>query len=111
MSAEKSDKVHSDVLASARQACYKARDEFYACLERESGKVASECASVGLLYPAECKKFRANFENSCRLAWVKHFDRLHCGKKRTQRLLDDNELRRGPLTLPQQPFTYKPPAN
>lgn len=94
MSMENPDKVHPDVLANAREACYKARDAFYACLERESDKVASESASVGLLYPRDCKKFRVDFEKNCRPAWVKHFDRLHCAKKRTQRLLDDNESRR-----------------
>ncbi|GFS41590.1 hypothetical protein Acr_00g0075240 [Actinidia rufa] len=38
---------------------------------------------------------------------VKHFDRQYASKKRLQRLLDDNESRRGPLTLP-QPSTFKP---
>lgn len=104
-----SDKVHTDVLSSAREACYKARDAFYACLENESGKKATEIASVGLLYPPECKKYRTEFESCCRPAWVKHFDRQYCAKKRAQRLLDDNESRRGPLTLP-QPYTFKPPA-
>ena len=37
---------------------------------------------------------------------MKHFDRQYCSKKRVQRLLDDNESRRGPLLLP-QPYTFK----
>ncbi|GAB4832707.1 hypothetical protein Ancab_006724 [Ancistrocladus abbreviatus] len=100
-----SNSVHTDVLSEARQACYKARDAFYACLERESKKKATEIASVGLLYPVDCKKSRVEFENSCRSSWVKHFDRQYCAKKRVQRLLEDNESRRGPLSLPQ---TYPP---
>ncbi|KAH7853223.1 hypothetical protein Vadar_000221 [Vaccinium darrowii] len=101
------DKVYTDVLFKARQACYKARDEFYACLEKESNKKPTEIATVGLLYPVECKKFRNQFESQCRTTWVKHFDRQYASKKRLQRLLDDNESRRGPLSLP-QPYTFKP---
>ncbi|KMT03563.1 hypothetical protein BVRB_8g192390 [Beta vulgaris subsp. vulgaris] len=92
--AQNPEKVHKDVLADARQACYKARDAFYNCLERESGKKASESACAGLLYPRDCKAARSNFELNCRPAWVKHFDRLYCTNKRTQRFLDDNESRR-----------------
>ncbi|KAK9213614.1 hypothetical protein WN943_003002 [Citrus x changshan-huyou] len=101
------DEVHTDVLLKARQACYKSRDAFYACLEKESNKKPTEIASVGLLYPAECKALRAQFVNHCRASWVKHFDRLYCKNKRVRRLLDDDETRRGPLTLP-QPYTFKP---
>ncbi|KAF7147737.1 hypothetical protein RHSIM_Rhsim03G0256600 [Rhododendron simsii] len=115
------EKVYTDVLSEARQACYKARDEFYACLERESNKKPTEIATVGLLYPVECKKCRDKFVNQCRPTWlgvlilghlclfeivqVKHFDRQYSSKKK--RLLDDNESRRGPLSLP-QPYTFKP---
>ncbi|ESR66905.1 hypothetical protein KPL70_027763 [Citrus sinensis] len=102
------DEVHTDVLLKARQACYKSRDAFYDCLEKESNKKPTEIASVGLLYPAECKALRAQFVNHCRASWVKHFDRLYCKNKRVRRLLDDGgETRRGPLTLP-QPYTFKP---
>ncbi|KAL7093325.1 hypothetical protein ACP275_11G034200 [Erythranthe tilingii] len=94
-SSQAADSVHSDVLSEARMACYKARDVFYACLEKESDKKPTECASVGLLYPAECKKNREAYVNQCRPTWVKHFDRQYCAKKRVQRLLDDNESRRG----------------
>ncbi|KAI3715005.1 hypothetical protein L6452_21968 [Arctium lappa] len=99
------DKIHTDVLSDARQACYKARDAFYACLEKESNKKATEIASVGLLYPLECKKTREAYDKGCRRTWVKHFDRQYCAKKRVQRLLDDNESRRGPMSLP-QPSTF-----
>ncbi|KHN18325.1 hypothetical protein glysoja_006738 [Glycine soja] len=85
-------KIHTDVLTKARDSCYNARDAFYACLEKESDKKPTEIASVGLLYPVECKT-------------VKHFDRQYCQNKRVQRLLDDKGSRRGPLTLP-QPFTF-----
>ncbi|XP_050228189.1 uncharacterized protein LOC126677554 [Mercurialis annua] len=101
------DKIHTDVLFKARDACYKARDAFYACLEKESGKRPTEIGSVGLLYPVECKAARAKFENNCRPTWVKHFDRLYSKNKRVQRLLDDKDSRRGPLSLP-QPYTFKP---
>ncbi|XP_059637775.1 uncharacterized protein LOC132279754 isoform X2 [Cornus florida] len=87
--------VHADVLSKARQSCYKARDAFYACLEKESNKKPTEIASVGLLYPVECKKPRDQYVKQCRPTWVKHFDRQYCAKKRVQRLLDDNEGRRG----------------
>ncbi|KAL7134537.1 hypothetical protein ABFS83_11G032800 [Erythranthe nasuta] len=109
-SSQAADSIHSDVLSEARIACYKARDAFYACLEKESDKKPTESASVGLLYPAECKKNREAYVNQCRPTWVKHFDRQYCAKKRVQRLLDDNESRRGPLSLP-QPYTFKPPCS
>lgn len=64
------DEVHTDVLLKARQACYKSRDAFYDCLEKESNKKPTEIASVGLLYPAECKALRAQFVNHCRASWV-----------------------------------------
>uniref|UniRef100_A0A0R0FKP0 Uncharacterized protein n=1 Tax=Glycine max TaxID=3847 RepID=A0A0R0FKP0_SOYBN len=86
-----------------------ARDAFYACLEKESDKKPTEIASVGLLYPVECKQCRNEYVKQCRSSWVKHFDRQYCQNKRVQRLLDDKGSRRGPLTLP-QPFTFKPIA-
>lgn len=64
------DEVHTDVLLKGRHACYKSRDAFYACLEKESNKKPTEIASVGLLYPAECKALRAQFVNHCRASWV-----------------------------------------
>ncbi|XP_073273951.1 uncharacterized protein [Primulina huaijiensis] len=105
-----SDTVHTDVLSQARLACYKARDAFYSCLEKETNKKPTEIASVGLLYPVECKKTREEYVKQCRPTWVKHFDRQYCAKKRVQRLLDDNDSRRGPLSLP-QPSTFKPPSS
>ncbi|KAL9664726.1 hypothetical protein QQ045_020133 [Rhodiola kirilowii] len=66
-----------------------ARDAFYACLEKESSKKPTEIATVGLLYPAECKKTRAAYEKQCRSSWVKHFDRDYCAKKKVKRFLDD----------------------
>ncbi|CAL9049844.1 uncharacterized protein LOC103980301 [Musa acuminata AAA Group] len=103
-----SDGVMADVLAQGRAACYKARDAFFACLEKESDKKPTEIATVGLLYPAQCKSARAEFASKCRPTWVKHFDRQYCAKKRVQRLLDDgNDPRRGPISLP-QPYTFKP---
>ncbi|CDP10215.1 unnamed protein product [Coffea canephora] len=88
-------KIQTDVLSQARQSCYKARDAFYACLEKQSSKKPSEIGYVGLLYPVECKKPREEFVKQCRPTWVKHFDRQYCAKRRVQRLLDDNESRRG----------------
>ncbi|KZV45401.1 hypothetical protein F511_42756 [Dorcoceras hygrometricum] len=105
-----SDTVHADVLSQSRLACYKARDAFYSCLEKESNKKPTESASVGLLYPLDCKKTRVKYEKQCRPTWVKHFDRQYCAKKRVQRLLDDNESRRGPLSLPQH-STFRPPCS
>ncbi|KAL5066214.1 hypothetical protein RYX36_027951 [Vicia faba] len=104
--AENDDKVQSDVLSKARESCYKARDAFYSCLEKGCDKKPTEIASVGLLYPIECKKSRDQFVNQCRSSWVKHFDRQYCRNKRDQRLLDDKGARRGPLLLP-QPCTLK----
>ncbi|EOY29576.1 hypothetical protein QUC31_020721 [Theobroma cacao] len=106
----KQDEIHTDVLLKARQACYKARDAFYSCLEKQSDKKPTEIGSVGLLYPTECKGSREEFVKHCRASWVKHFDRQYCMTKRTQRLLDDRETRRGPLLLP-QPHTFKPPTS
>ncbi|XP_048323658.2 cytochrome c oxidase subunit 6B-like protein new16 isoform X2 [Ziziphus jujuba] len=102
--------IRTDVLAEARQACYKARDAFYACVEKETDKKPTEIASVGLLYPSDCKASRAEFEKLCRASWVNHFDRQYCKNRRVQRLLDDKESRRGPLLLP-QPYTFKPTAS
>ncbi|KAK4765784.1 hypothetical protein SAY86_026874 [Trapa natans] len=99
--------IHADVLLSAREACYKARDAFYDCIEKHSDKNPTEIASVGLLYPADCKKSRAEFVKHCRASWVKHFDRLHCRNKTMQRHLDDKDSKRGPIALP-QPYTFKP---
>ncbi|XP_020589807.1 uncharacterized protein LOC110031104 [Phalaenopsis equestris] len=99
--------VMEDVLAKGRESCYKARDAFYTCLEKEADKKPTEVATVGLLYPAECKNSRDEFVKSCRPTWVKHFDRQYCAKKRVQRLLDNDESRRGPISLP-QPYTFKP---
>ncbi|KAJ3677209.1 hypothetical protein LUZ60_002933 [Juncus effusus] len=93
--------VMTDVLAQGRRSCYKARDAFYACLENEADKKPTEIATVGLLYPKECKKSREQYVNSCRPTWVRHFDRQYCAKKRVQRLLDNDDSRRGPITLPQ----------
>ncbi|KAL6596274.1 hypothetical protein ACP70R_000948 [Stipagrostis hirtigluma subsp. patula] len=98
--------VMPDVLAKGREACYKARDAFYACVDKHADKKPTEIATMGLLYPADCKKARANFVSSCRPTWVKHFDRQYCAKKRVQRLLDSDENRRGPISLP-QPYTFK----
>ncbi|KAF5946943.1 hypothetical protein HYC85_017171 [Camellia sinensis] len=81
----------NDFLFSDRN---KARNAFYACLERESNKKPTEIASVGLLYPVECKNSRDQFAKQCRPTWVKHFDRQYASKKRLHRLLDDNESRR-----------------
>ncbi|XP_002444420.2 uncharacterized protein LOC8080607 [Sorghum bicolor] len=98
--------VMPDVLAKGREACYKARDAFYACVEKHADKKPTEIATMGLLYPADCKKSRANYVSNCRPTWVKHFDRQYCSKKRVQRLLDGDEDRRGPISLP-QPYTFK----
>lgn len=49
----------------------KARDAFYACVEKESDKKQTEIASKGLLYPAECKASREEFVKHCRTSWVK----------------------------------------
>ncbi|TMW96971.1 hypothetical protein EJD97_006451 [Solanum chilense] len=91
---QNTEKIHTDVLSQARISCYKARDAFYSCLEKESNKKPTEIATVGLLYPVECKKTREEYVKQCRPTWVKHFDRQYCGKKRVQRLLDDNDSRR-----------------
>ncbi|XP_027918477.1 uncharacterized protein LOC114177367 [Vigna unguiculata] len=95
----KSDKIHTDVLTEAREACYKARDAFYACLKKESDKNPTEIASVGLLYPLECKQCRNEYVKQCRSSWVKHFDRQYCQNKRVQTLLDDKGSTRGPSNI------------
>ncbi|KAK9098259.1 hypothetical protein Syun_025304 [Stephania yunnanensis] len=101
-------KISTDVLQESRNSCYKARDAFYACVQKESNKKPTEIATVGLLYPAECKPSREEFVANCRPTWVKHFDRQYCLKKRVRRLLDDSdsESRRGPMSLP-KPSTFK----
>ncbi|QCD80519.1 Cytochrome c oxidase [Vigna unguiculata] len=77
----------------------KARDAFYACLKKESDKNPTEIASVGLLYPLECKQCRNEYVKQCRSSWVKHFDRQYCQNKRVQTLLDDKGSTRGPSNI------------
>ncbi|KAG6552311.1 hypothetical protein Mapa_006164 [Marchantia paleacea] len=97
-----SSAVARDVLADGRAACYKARDEFYACLDKTAGSTPTEVASVGLLYSTDCKHARDDYMKSCRPTWVKHFDRQYAGKKRVKRLLDkDTTQGGGAFTLPQ----------
>ncbi|CAA6653448.1 unnamed protein product [Spirodela intermedia] len=100
-------KIYPDVLSEARKACYTARDAFYACLEKETGRKNTESGYSGLLYPAECAQSRADYVKQCRPAWVKHFDKLAATNKKVKRLLDDDDPRRGPISLP-QPFVFKP---
>ncbi|KAH7431437.1 hypothetical protein KP509_08G047900 [Ceratopteris richardii] len=76
------------------------------CLEKQKNLTPTEVASVGLLYPVTCKKARAEFEKNCRITWVKHFDREYCAKKRVNRLLDKENMRSGPINLPQS-STFK----
>lgn len=48
-----------------------ARDAFFKCVEADSGHTTpTEIASVGLLYPAQCKSARAFYEQNCRSTWV-----------------------------------------
>eukprot|EP00252_Welwitschia_mirabilis_P008499 TRINITY_DN20394_c0_g1_i1.p1 TRINITY_DN20394_c0_g1~~TRINITY_DN20394_c0_g1_i1.p1 ORF type:complete len:123 (-),score=14.21 TRINITY_DN20394_c0_g1_i1:248-616(-) len=98
--------VHKDVLAAGREACYRARDNFFACIERKGNSKPTEVASVGLLYPSECKKARADFVKHCRPTWVKHFDRQYAAKKRVERLMDPEGSNKGAMSLP-QPYTFK----
>ncbi|KAH9318046.1 hypothetical protein KI387_019815, partial [Taxus chinensis] len=67
---EDQDEIQKDVLSAGRNACYKARDMFYACVEKKASSKPTEIASVGLLYPAECKPARAEFEKHCRPTWI-----------------------------------------
>ncbi|KAL3675838.1 hypothetical protein R1sor_025786 [Riccia sorocarpa] len=98
-----SSAVSRDVLADGRAACYKARDNFYACLERTTGTTPTEVASVGLLYSAECKPARELYMKACRPTWVKHFDRQYAARRRVKRLLDkDSSQGGGAFTLPQR---------
>ncbi|PHT73726.1 hypothetical protein T459_24511 [Capsicum annuum] len=66
---QNTDKIHTDVLSQARTSCYKARDAFYSCMEKESSKKPTEIATVGLLYPVECKKTREEYVKQCRPTW------------------------------------------
>ncbi|KAG0557248.1 hypothetical protein M758_11G108900 [Ceratodon purpureus] len=101
--------VEKDVLAAGRASCYKARDAFFNCVEADSGHTTpTEVASVGLLYPSQCKPARAFFEENCRSTWVKHFDRQYSAKKRVKRLLDAGDQNRGPITLPSNKVGLQP---
>ncbi len=51
--------------------CFQARDAFFRCVEADAGHTTpTEVASVGLLYPSQCKTLRANYEQLCRSTWV-----------------------------------------
>ncbi|XP_016579816.1 uncharacterized protein LOC107877633 isoform X2 [Capsicum annuum] len=63
------DEIRTDVLTKARISCYKARDAFYSCLENKSDKKPTEIATVGLLYPVDCKKTRQEYVKRCRPTW------------------------------------------
>ena len=39
-------------------------------MEKHADKKPTEIATMGLLYPADCKKSRANFVSNCRPTWV-----------------------------------------
>lgn len=39
-------------------------------MEKHADKRPTEIATMGLLYPADCKKSRANFVSNCRPTWV-----------------------------------------
>uniref|UniRef100_A0A3B6RHT8 CHCH domain-containing protein n=1 Tax=Triticum aestivum TaxID=4565 RepID=A0A3B6RHT8_WHEAT len=62
--------IMADVLSKGRESCYKARDAFYACVEKHADKKPTEIATMGLLFPADCKKSRAQYVSSCRPSWV-----------------------------------------
>ncbi|XP_057872783.1 uncharacterized protein LOC131078950 isoform X3 [Cryptomeria japonica] len=88
---EDDDQIHKDVLLAGRDACYKgtthtssgenARDMFYACVEKNVKSKPTEIASVGLLYPAECKRARTEYEKQCRPTWAWHRSSTHARGK------------------------------
>ena len=49
--------------ANSRKLCYKARDKYYECRDKNPDKTEV------------CEEFRKMFEKSCLPSWVKHFDR------------------------------------
>lgn len=51
-----------------RAKCWLARDNYWTCLDKNTGKNSTEDS------PA-CKEFRKIYEQSCSAQWVKHFDR------------------------------------
>ncbi|ESP02868.1 hypothetical protein LOTGIDRAFT_185601 [Lottia gigantea] len=46
-----------------REICYKARDDFWKCVEDNDGD------------KSKCKKLRSIYESKCSKSWVKHFDK------------------------------------
>ncbi|KAI3943109.1 hypothetical protein MKW92_014457 [Papaver armeniacum] len=96
--------------------CYqnltKARDAFYSCIEKGSNKKPTETPPSVFSIQLNTKNLGLNmFKLQTYLgnskAWVKHFDRQYREKKKVQRLLDNDDSRRGPMSLP-KPITSKP---
>ncbi|KAI3967946.1 hypothetical protein MKW92_043988 [Papaver armeniacum] len=96
---------HGKVFAAMKQQCYKARDAFYACIERETNKPIIEPATGRLLCPDRCKQFEARYHwDCCSMSpeWVLRLDREYCEKmkkKEVQRPLDKDDSERGPKSL------------
>ncbi|RZC76095.1 hypothetical protein C5167_001785 [Papaver somniferum] len=108
---------HGKVFAVMKQECYKARDAFYACIERETKKPIIEPATGRLLCPGKCTQLEARYHWDCCSVspdWVLRLDREYCEKmkkkeaqrpvdkmikKEVQRPLDKDDPERGPKSL------------
>mmetsp|Transcript_1595 Transcript_1595/g.4720 ORF Transcript_1595/g.4720 Transcript_1595/m.4720 type:complete len:106 (-) Transcript_1595:1153-1470(-) len=63
--------VEISVLKGSREACYKARDRFFACIQSSGLEYTSE-----VTVPSRCSRTRRAYEDACRNSWVHHFDLL-----------------------------------
>ncbi|KAF0312924.1 Cytochrome c oxidase assembly factor 6 [Amphibalanus amphitrite] len=68
---------------AARQACWDARDQFWACLDANAENAAP------------CSHLRELYEKGCPSQWVKHFNR-----KRSYEKFKDKIQNQGSLTAP-----------
>ncbi|XP_055842888.1 cytochrome c oxidase assembly factor 6 homolog [Episyrphus balteatus] len=55
-----------------RAKCWKARDDFWACLDTHA---PGHQSTSGEAVPKQCADLRKLYEKSCPSQWVKHFDR------------------------------------
>ncbi|XP_037081987.1 cytochrome c oxidase assembly factor 6 homolog [Pollicipes pollicipes] len=84
---------------AARQVCWDARDQFWACLDTH-GEDATPC-----------KHLRQLYEKGCPSSWVKHFDRKRSYLKFKDKIQNEGlEVAAEPAPVAPAPLLSAPPA-
>lgn len=66
-----------------RKVCWKARDEYWECLNRYAPEYNT---TSGDKQPAECLELRKKLESECPPKWVHHFDQKRNYEKYKQKM-------------------------